>query len=74
MTVQEARYKYGVLQTTASVGDTLTSIVRRIYSSDDDIYIKVLKSLNNRLDWQCVEPGAVILYFSLSVIKQIEEV
>ena len=74
MTIKEAEYKIGVLTTTASVDDSISRLVRRIYNSDDDIYYKVLKTLNQRFDWFNIKPGAEIKYLPLNAISKISEV
>lgn len=74
MTVQEARYKYGVRAVEASVGDTITKIVRRLYDSDDKKYIIILKTLNLRFDWSSIKPGDRIYYLSKQVAEKIQEV
>lgn len=74
MTVLEAKYNYGTRVYTTSIGDSLTSIVRKLYNSDNKIGYLVIKTLNCRLDWCSVEPGIPIYYLDMSVLSQISEV
>ena len=64
MTVQEAQYLYGTKEYTVTYGDTLFSICRNIYKSDDEIYRTILMYLNNRYDWTHIKAGDTIKYLN----------
>ena len=64
----------GAKQYVTSNGDTLTSLVRKIYQSYDDVYFEVLKKLNLRLDWENIPAGYVIKYLPKHLTSQIDEI
>lgn len=73
MTILEAAATYGLKVIKSSVNDDLTSIVDRVYSSRDDVYFQVIRALNNRFDWECIEAGSIIRYIPKTYCSEINE-
>lgn len=73
MTILEAQYTYGVQEYKASQGDNLTQLCYKIYKSYDDIYYRILLTLNNRYDWYDIPAGTSIRYIHSSYVSQISE-
>lgn len=71
MTVEEAYAIYGAKSYTTSSGDTLTSVIRYLYNSDDTLYYFILTTLNQRVDWDNLEPNVTIFYLQSSVTGEI---
>ena len=74
MTILEAVQRRGYKELTTSFGDSLRSVVNRIYKSDDALYYMIIQTLNNRFDWDCIEPGSVIRYIPKSICSEINEI
>jgi len=74
MTVLEAKATYGTKSTMTNRGDTLSSVVRRLYGTDDSKGYLVLKTLNLRFDWACLEPGQELQYLSKEILQKVSEV
>lgn len=74
MTILEAQYLYGVKECSVSEGDSITSLVFRLYKSYSDIYYRVLLTLNIRYDWYNLTPGTLVRYLDSSVVSQINEI
>ena len=74
MTVAEAVGLYGVSNALVNNGDTLTSVCRRLYKTDDDLHIGILKALNVRYDWDCMEPGTTIVFLEPENVDGISEI
>lgn len=53
----------------SSAGDTILSLARKIYLSDEDKYQEVLRRINQRMDWHNVKPGSDIKYIPSNAIK-----
>ena len=73
MTVEEAASTYGLKEYRTSAGDSLTSIVRRIYNSDDRVYYQIILGLNKRYDWYSVLPNQIVKYLEMSAANKVEE-
>lgn len=74
MTVDEAISVYTLKEYKATYGDSIRTVVRKLYKSDDDKYYQVLKAVNNRYDWFAIKPLSVIYYLPTSVVNRISEV
>lgn len=74
MTVLEAKSQYGVQYYVTSVGESLTSVVRKCYSREQEKGELVIKSLNFRFDWDGIAPASSIEYISEAFISNIDEV
>lgn len=74
MTIREAQALYGVKEYTTSIGESLQSIVRKLYNSDEDVYFMILRTINNRNDWLCLPPDTKIYYLSDYAASMINEI
>lgn len=70
MTVEEAYQSYGVKKYIASEGDNIAFIVRKIYNSDSDQYLRILEVLNPRVNWISVPGGTQIEYLDPTAITE----
>lgn len=70
MTVEEAYQTYGSKKVTVSEGDNIAYLVRRIYASDSDNYLNILKVLNPRVNWTSIKAGTEIEYLDPDVVKE----
>lgn len=61
---------YGTKVYDTTVGDTLLSIARRIYLSDDEKYQRSLKEVNGLMSAYHIEPGTKIRYLSKDLIDR----
>lgn len=66
MTIEEAKTSYGVKEYQTSVGDSLYSVCRAIYKSDDEKFRKVLRVLNPKVQWMSIGSGTVLEYLEES--------
>ena len=69
MTVKEAYQSYGSKRYITSEGENLAYIVRIIYNSDDDRYLRILEVLNPRVNWTSIPAGVSIQYLDPSVVN-----
>ena len=74
MTIREAQALYGVKEYTTSIGESLQSIVRKLYNSDEDVYFMILRTINNRNDWLCLPSDTKIYYLSDYAASMINEI
>ena len=74
MTILEAAFEYGTRDYEISAGDSLLSVVIKIYNDDADIYFQVLQVLNNRFDWYDLKPGDVIQYLPKRACENLYEI
>lgn len=68
MTVEEAYQSFGSKRYITSEGDNLANLVRVIYNSDDDQYLRILEVLNPRVNWTSIPAGTPIQYLDPSVV------
>lgn len=69
-TVEEFSQRFGCKNYYSTDGDTLPYIVRKIYNSDSDNYINILKVLNPRVNWSSLKVGVTIKYLDPSVVTE----
>lgn len=72
MTIEEAYSLYGAKIYSTSANDSITDVVRRIYRSDNVVYYKIIQRLNQRVDWDAIEPNTQILYIQQELTEGIE--
>lgn len=74
MTISEAAARYGVSIYTASAGDDLYSVCRRIYGNEGDLQILVLKTLNSVFCWDDIIAGTEISYVVPELLGMVDEI
>ena len=70
MTVEEAYQSFGAKKYTASEGDNIAFLVRKIYNSDSDQYLRILEVLNPRVNWTSISGGTEIEYLDPTAITE----
>lgn len=70
MEILELVSAYGTMTYTTSIGDTLKSVARKVYHSDDEMYQEVLKVVNGRFDWSNLKPSEDIEYIQKKVLDK----
>lgn len=73
MTIEEVANLYGTKLITPSSGQSITSIVRILYASDEPIFFKILTRLNHRSDWYNLDPEVPIKYLKPESVKNVSE-
>lgn len=71
MTVEEAYQQYGAKTHIVSEGENIVFLTRRLYNSDNDNYVNILKVLNPRVNWLSMPAGTVIQYLDPDVVNSI---
>lgn len=71
MTVEEAAQSYGVRIYTVSQDANLAWVVRQIYDSDGDKYLRILQVLNPRVNWIALPAGTQLSYIDKTVVSGI---
>lgn len=61
---------YGTKVYDTTVGDTLLSIARRLYLSDDEKYQRSLKEVNGFMSAYYIEPGTKVRYLAKDLIDR----
>lgn len=70
MTVEEAYQSFGAKVYTTSEGENIVFVVRKLYNSDDDQYLRILEVLNPRINWTSIPAGTQIQYLDPSAIVE----
>lgn len=71
MTVEEAYQSYGAKKAYTGVNDSIVFLSRRLYGSNADIYLNILRVLNYHVNWLNMQPGIVIYYLDPSVVNDV---
>lgn len=74
MTILEASYIVGLKETTTSDGESITSLVSRLYGSYKDICYRILQVLNPRFDWYQLPSGVTIKYLDSKVLSNLTDI
>lgn len=74
MTIRELQQTTKVTVITASEGDTLQTVLNRVYGSVDRKLLKAVLLLNPVLDWTALKPGQEIKVVSKLKTSELNEV
>lgn len=70
MTVEECFQINGAKVTQTVVEDNLLMLARRLYNDDGEMYKRILRVLNPRVNWLSIPAGVSISYIDPSVITE----
>lgn len=73
MTISEMRQRFPVYVYRPSAGETIFTVCLGIYRKVTDQHLAVLKALNRRYDWSCLQANAPISYIANEHVKHFEE-
>lgn len=72
MSIEEAIQTYGTKEYTTGVGDTLVSVCRKVYDSEDRVCQSIFKYLNPRYDWHEIRTNSTLYYIPVIVSSDVD--
>lgn len=73
MTFLELSRQVTLHEYSATEGDNLQKVARRVYKSTKSIYIKALVALNKKIDWNYLKSGEIVVYIKQQDLQQVDE-